>query len=182
MEIVPQEPGKGFVFENKIVGGAIPREYINPIEAGIKEAMESGVLAGYPVVDLKVILIDGSYHEVDSSEMAFKIAGSIGFKEGCRKAQPILLEPYMKVEVVVPEEYMGDVIGDINSRRGRIDGMEGRAGAQVVRAFVPLADMFGYSTDLRSKTQGRGNYSMEFDHYAEVPRNIAETIVTKGKA
>ncbi|MEI6286509.1 MAG: elongation factor G [Bacillota bacterium] len=182
MEIIPQEPGKGFVFENKIVGGAIPREYINPIEAGIKEAMESGVLAGYPVVDLKVILIDGSYHEVDSSEMAFKIAGSIGFKEGCRKAQPILLEPYMKVEVVVPEEYMGDVIGDINSRRGRIDGMEGRAGAQVVRAFVPLADMFGYSTDLRSKTQGRGNYSMEFDHYAEVPRNIAETIVTKGKA
>ena len=182
MEIIPQEPGKGFVFENKIVGGAIPREYINPIEAGIKEAMESGVLAGYPVVDLKVVLIDGSYHEVDSSEMAFKIAGSIGFKEGCRKAQPILLEPYMKVEVVVPEEYMGDVIGDINSRRGRIDGMEGRAGAQVVRAFVPLADMFGYSTDLRSKTQGRGNYSMEFDHYAEVPRNIAETIVTKGKA
>jgi elongation factor G len=182
MEIIPQEPGKGFVFENKIVGGAIPREYINPIEAGIKEAMESGVLAGFPVVDLKVILVDGSFHEVDSSEMAFKIAGSIGFKEGCRKAQPILLEPYMKVEVVVPEEYMGDVIGDINSRRGRIDGMEGRAGAQVVRAFVPLADMFGYSTDLRSKTQGRGNYSMEFDHYAEVPRNIAEEIVTKGKA
>ena len=144
--------------------------------------MDTGVLAGYPVVDFKIVLIDGSFHEVDSSEMAFKIAGSMAFKDGCRKADPVLLEPYMKVEVVVPEDYMGDVIGDINSRRGRIEGMEGRAGAQVVRSFVPLSEMFGYSTDLRSKTQGRGNYSMEFDHYEEVPRSIAEAISAKGKA
>ena len=182
IEIIPQAPGVGFSFENKIVGGAIPREYISPIEAGIKEAMDTGVLAGYPVVDFKIVLIDGSFHEVDSSEMAFKIAGSMAFKDGCRKADPVLLEPYMKVEVVVPEDYMGDVIGDINSRRGRIEGMEGRAGAQVVRSFVPLSEMFGYSTDLRSKTQGRGNYSMEFDHYEEVPRSIAEAISAKGKA
>lgn len=181
LEIEPQEPGKGFVFENKVVGGAIPKEYINPIEAGVKESLESGVLAGYPVVDVKVTVFDGSYHDVDSSEMAFKIAGSMGFKEGCQKASPAILEPYMKVEVTVPEEYMGDVIGDLNSRRGRIEGMEGRHGAQVIRSFVPLAEMFGYATDLRSKTQGRGVYSMEFDHYEEVPKNIAEVIVAKVK-
>ena len=181
LEISPLEPGQGFVFENKVVGGAIPREYINPIEAGVKEAMDTGVSAGYPIVDVKVTVYDGSYHDVDSSEMAFKIAASMGFKEGCRKANPVILEPYMKVEVIVPEEYMGDVIGDINSRRGRIEGMEARAGAQVVRSFVPLSEMFGYATDLRSRTQGRGVYSMEFDHYDEVPKNIAETIIAKVK-
>ncbi|MDR3590021.1 MAG: elongation factor G [Negativicutes bacterium] len=181
LELAPQQPGQGYVFENKIVGGVIPKEYINPIEAGVREAMESGVLAGYPVVDVKVTVYDGSYHDVDSSEMAFKIAGSMGFKAGASKADPCLLEPYMKVEVIVPEEYMGDVIGDLNSRRGRIEGMEHRAGAQSIRSFVPLAEMFGYSTDLRSKTQGRGNYSMEFDHYEEVPKNIAEAIITKLK-
>ena len=181
LEIQPLEPGQGFIFENKVVGGAIPREYISPIEAGVKEAMETGVSAGYPMVDIKVTVYDGSYHDVDSSEMAFKIAGSMGFKAGCSKAGPIILEPYMKVEVIVPEDYMGDVIGDLNSRRGRIEGMEGRSGAQSIRAFVPLSEMFGYSTDLRSKTQGRGNYSMEFDHYEEVPKNIAEVIAAKNK-
>ena len=181
LELIPQEPAQGFTFENKVVGGAIPKEYINPIEAGIKEAMENGVLAGYPMVDIKVVVYDGSYHDVDSSEMAFKIAGSMGFKAGAAKASPVLLEPYMKVEVVVPEEYMGDVIGDLNSRRGRIEGMEARSGAQSIRAFVPLAEMFGYATDLRSRTQGRGNYSMEFSHYDEVPKNISEAIVTKMK-
>lgn len=181
LELTPQEPGKGFEFENKIVGGVIPREFIPAIESGVKEAMENGVLAGYPVVDVKVTVYDGSYHEVDSSEMAFKIAGSLGFKAGAEKANPVLLEPYMKVEVVVPEEYMGDVIGDLNGRRGRIEGMEPRAGAQVITAFVPLAEMFGYATDLRSRTQGRGNYSMEFDHYEEVPKNIADTIISKAK-
>lgn len=179
LKLEPQEPGAGFVFENKVVGGAIPREYINPIEAGIKETMENGVLAGYPMVDIKVTVFDGSYHDVDSSEMAFKIAGSMGFKAGAMKASPVILEPYMKVEVTVPENYMGDVIGDLNSRRGRIEGMEARNGAQVIRSFVPLSEMFGYATDLRSKTQGRGNYSMEFDHYEELPKNIAEAIVTK---
>ena len=179
LRITPQEPGAGFVFENKVVGGSVPREFIGPIEAGVKEAMESGVVAGYPVVDVKVTVFDGSYHDVDSSEMAFKIAGSMGFKAGAAKAQPALLEPYMKVEVIVPEDYMGDVIGDLNSRRGRIEGMEARNGAQSIRAFVPLAEMFGYATDLRSKTQGRGNYSMEFDHYEDVPKNIAEAIVAK---
>lgn len=181
LEIEPLEPGQGFIFENKVVGGAIPREFINPIEAGIKEAMETGVSAGYPMVDIKVTVVDGSYHDVDSSEMAFKIAGSMGFKAGCSKATPVILEPYMKVEVIVPEDYMGDVIGDLNSRRGRIEGMEARSGAQSIRAFVPLSEMFGYSTDLRSKTQGRGNYSMEFDHYEEVPKNIAEVIAAKNK-
>lgn len=181
LELIPQEPGQGFSFENKVVGGAIPKEYINPIEAGVKEALENGVMAGFPMVDIKVIVYDGSYHDVDSSEMAFKIAGSMGFKAGAQKANPALLEPYMKVEVHVPEEYMGDVIGDLNSRRGRIEGMEPRAGVQVIRSFVPLSEMFGYSTDLRSKTQGRGNYSMEFDHYEEVPKNIADTIVAKMK-
>lgn len=181
LEISPQEPGQGFVFENKVVGGAIPKEFINPIEAGVREALENGVVAGYPMVDVKVVVYDGSYHDVDSSEMAFKIAGSMGFKAGAEKASPALLEPYMKVEVTVPEEYMGDVIGDLNSRRGRIEGMEARAGAQAIRSFVPLSEMFGYATDLRSKTQGRGNYSMEFDHYEEVPKNIAEAIVAKVK-
>ena len=181
LELVPQEPGVGFSFENKVVGGAIPREYISPIEAGVKEAMENGVVAGYPMVDIKVIVYDGSYHDVDSSEMAFKIAGSMGFRSGAQKASPVLLEPYMKVEVVVPEEYMGDVIGDINSRRGRIEGMESRAGAQVINSFVPLSEMFGYATDLRSKTQGRGNYSMEISHYDEVPKNISEAITAKNK-
>lgn len=181
LEISPREPGEGFLFENKVVGGAIPKEYIAPIEAGVKEAMENGVVAGYPMVDIAVTVYDGSYHEVDSSEMAFKIAGSMGFKSGAEKANPVILEPYMKVEVTVPEEYMGDVIGDINSRRGRIEGMEARNGAQVINAFVPLAEMFGYATDLRSKTQGRGNYAMEVDHYEDVPRNIAEAIVAKNK-
>lgn len=181
LEIQPLEPGQGFIFENKVVGGAIPKEYINPIEAGIKEAMETGVSAGYPMVDIKVTVVDGSYHDVDSSEMAFKIAGSMGFKAGATKAGPVILEPYMKVEVIVPEDYMGDVIGDLNSRRGRIEGMEARSGAQSIKAFVPLSEMFGYATDLRSKTQGRGNYSMEFDHYEEVPKNIAEVISAKNK-
>ena len=179
LRITPQEPGAGFVFENKVVGGSVPREFIGPIEAGVKEAMESGVVAGYPVVDVKVTVFDGSYHDVDSSEMAFKIAGSMGFKEGARKAQPMLLEPYMKVEVTIPEEYMGDIIGDLNSRRGRIEGMEAVSGSQVVRAQVPLSSMFGYATDMRSKTQGRGNYSMEFDHYEEVPKSIAEEVANK---
>jgi elongation factor G len=181
LELIPQAPGEGFVFENKTVGGSIPREYINPIEAGVKEAMENGVMAGFPMVDIKVVVYDGSYHDVDSSEMAFKIAGSMGFKAGAQKANPALLEPYMKVEVLVPEEYLGDVIGDLNSRRGRIEGMDPRAGVQSIRSFVPLSEMFGYSTDLRSKTQGRGNYSMEFDHYEEVPKSIADTIVAKMK-
>ncbi len=179
LELTPMEPGQGFIFENKVVGGSIPKEYISPIENGVKEAMVNGVVAGYPVVDIKVTVYDGSYHDVDSSEMAFKIAGSMGFKAGAAKASPVLLEPYMKVEVVVPEEYMGDVIGDINSRRGRIEGMDPRSGVQAIKSFVPLSEMFGYSTDLRSRTQGRGNYSMEFDHYEEVPKNIAEAIVAK---
>ena len=181
LELTPHKPGEGFTFENKVVGGAIPKEYINPIQAGVKEAMETGVLAGYPMVDIGVTVYDGSYHEVDSSEMAFKIAGSMGFKAGAAKADPVILEPYMKVEVTVPDDYMGDVIGDLNSRRGRIDGMEGRNGAQVIRAYVPLAGMFGYATDLRSMTQGRGNYSMEVDHYESVPRAIADEIIEKNK-
>lgn len=179
LELIPQEPGAGFEFENKIVGGTIPREYIGSVEAGVKEAMETGVLAGFPMVDIKVVVFDGSYHDVDSSEMAFKIAGSMGFKEGARKADPVLLEPYVKVEVVVPEDYMGDVIGDLNSRRGRVDGMEMRSGAEHINAFVPLAEMFGYATDLRSKTQGRGVYTMTFDHYEEVPKNVAEKVISE---
>ncbi|WP_182187665.1 elongation factor G [Pectinatus frisingensis] len=181
LELVPQKPGEGFSFESKIVGGAIPKEYINPIENGVKEAMENGVVAGYPMVDIKAVVYDGSYHEVDSSEMAFKIAGSMAFKSGAQKADPVLLEPYVKVEVTVPEEYMGDVIGDLNSRRGRIEGMEPRNGVQVINGMVPLSEMFGYATDLRSRTQGRGNYSMEVSHYEEVPKNIADTIVAKNK-
>ena len=184
INLEPGEPGSGFVFENKIVGGVIPKEYIAPVEQGIREALQNGVLAGFPVIDVKVQLVFGSYHEVDSSEAAFKIAGSMAFKAAAQKAQPVLLEPYMKVEVTVPEEYMGDVIGDLNSRRGRIEGMEARAGAQVIRAQVPLAEMFGYATDLRSRTQGRGVYSMQFDHYEEVPQNVAKPIIEKaqGKA
>lgn len=181
LEIEPREPGEGFEFVNKIVGGVVPKEYIGPIEAGVKEAMETGVVAGYQMLDIRVTLFDGSYHDVDSSEMAFKIAGSMGFKAAAQKANPVLLEPYMKVEVTVPEEYMGDVIGDLNSRRGRIEGMEARAGAQAIRAYVPLSEMFGYATDLRSRTQGRGNYSMEFAHYEEVPKAIAEAVTTKNK-
>ncbi|GAB4548389.1 MAG: elongation factor G [Anaerolineales bacterium] len=174
----PGERGSGIVFENKIVGGSIPKEYINPIEKGFREAAESGVLAGYPVVDLKIVLFDGSYHEVDSSEMAFKLAASIGFKEGVHKGNPILLEPMMKVEVVVPEEYLGDVMGQINSRRGLIQGMDVRPGnAQAIRSMVPLAEMFGYATQLRSATQGRGVFSMEFDHYAPVAQSVAEEIL-----
>ncbi|MCF6097698.1 elongation factor G [Thermovorax subterraneus] len=179
LEIEPLEPGKGYEFVNKIVGGVIPKEYIPAVDAGVREAMQNGVLAGYPVVDVKVTLFDGSYHEVDSSEMAFKIAGSVAFKEAMKKADPVLLEPIMKVEVVVPEEYMGDVIGDLNSRRGQIEGVEMRGNVQVIRGYVPLAEMFGYATDLRSKTQGRGTYTMQFSHYAEVPKNIAETIINK---
>ncbi len=179
LKLEPQEPGVGFAFENKVVGGVIPKEFINPIEAGVKQAMETGVVAGYPVVDVKVTVYDGSFHEVDSSEAAFKIAGSMAFKEGAKKAGAVLLEPYVKVEVTVPEEYMGDVIGDINSRRGRIESMEPRNGVQVINGFVPLAEMFGYSTDLRSKTQGRGNYSMEVAYYDEVPKNVSDEIVSK---
>ena len=177
LELTPLEPGEGFKFDNKVVGGAIPKEYIGPVEAGVKEAMENGVVAGYPMVDVGVTVYDGSYHEVDSSEMAFKIAGSMGFRAGALKADPVILEPYMKVEVTVPEEYMGDVIGDLNSRRGRINSMEARNGAQVIDAFVPLSEMFGYATDLRSKTQGRGNYSMFFEKYEPVPKNVQDKVL-----
>jgi len=173
--------GKGFEFVNKIVGGSIPREYIPAVEKGVKEAMDSGVLAGYPVVDVKVTLYDGSYHEVDSSEMAFKIAGSIGFKEAAKKAMPVLLEPMMSIEVVTPENYMGDVIGDLNSRRGKIQQMEKRGNAQVIKAQVPLSGMFGYATDLRSKTQGRATYTMQFSHYEDVPKSISDAIIAKVK-
>ena len=181
VEFEPGEPGSGFVFESKIVGGVVPKEYVAPVEEGIKEAMENGFLAGFPMVDLKATLVDGSYHEVDSSEMAFKIAGSMAFKEAAAKAKAVLLEPIFKLEVVVPEEYMGDVIGDINSRRGRLEGMEADKGMQTIRGFVPLSEMFGYATDLRSKTQGRGTYVMQFGHYEEVPKNIAEAVIEKYK-
>ncbi|WP_265445592.1 elongation factor G [Acetivibrio straminisolvens] len=177
IEIEPKERGTGYEFVNKIVGGVIPKEYIAPIDAGIQSAMNNGVLAGYPVVDVKVTLYDGSYHEVDSSEMAFKVAGSMAFKDGMKKADPVLLEPIMKVVVTVPEEYMGDVMGDLNSRRGRIEGMEARMGTQVIHANVPLAEMFGYATALRSRTQGRGVFAMEISHFEEVPKNIQEQIV-----
>lgn len=179
VEFEPLEPGSGYQFESKIVGGVVPKEYVAPIDAGIREAMENGILAGYQAVDIKAILVDGSYHEVDSSEMAFKVAGSMAFKNAGMKADPVLLEPVMKVEVVVPEEYMGDVMGDLNSRRGRIEGMEARGNTQVIRSFVPLSSMFGYATDLRSKTQGRGIYTMQFDHFEEVPKNISEEIIAK---
>ena len=179
IRLEPQEPGKGYEFVNNISGGVIPKEYIHAVDKGIQEAMQNGVLAGYPVVDFKVTLYDGSYHDVDSSEMAFKIAGSMAFKDACRKAGAVLLEPMMKVEVEVPEEYMGDVIGDLNRRRGQINSMDDRMGLKIVNAFVPLAEMFGYSTDLRSATQGRGTYTMEFDHYGEVPSNISKEIMEK---
>ncbi len=179
INVVPQQPGDGYVFESKIVGGSIPKEYVPSVDKGIQEALGSGVLAGFPVVDVKVQLVDGSYHEVDSSEMAFKIAGSMAIKEGLRKAAPVLLEPMMAVEVVTPEEFMGDVIGDLNRRRGHIESMEPRGNAQVVKAKVPLSEMFGYSTDLRSKTQGRAVYSMQFKAYEQVPKSVAEEIVSK---
>ena len=177
IRIEPNKPGEGFIFENAIVGGAIPKEFIGPTQQGIEEALQSGIIGGYEVLDVKVTLYDGSYHEVDSSEMAFKIAGSMAVRDALAKADPVLLEPMMKVEVTTPEEYMGDVIGDINSRRGRMEGMELVAGAQIVTAYVPLAEMFGYATSLRSNTQGRANYSMQFDHYEEVPASIAEEVV-----
>jgi len=179
LELEPLPRGSGFVFADRIVGGVVPKEYIPAVEAGIREAMQSGGVSGYPVIDLKAVLVDGSYHEVDSSEMAFKIAASMALKEGVRRGNPVILEPIMRVEVVVPEEFTGDVIGDLNARRGRIEGMEMRAGAQVIRAMVPLATMFGYATDLRSMTQGRGTYTMEFDHYAPVPESIAQELMAK---
>jgi len=179
LEVEPAVPGEGFTFENEVVGGAIPREFIPPVEKGVREAAETGVLAGYPMVDVKVTLVDGSYHEVDSSEIAFKIAGSMAFKEACRRANPVLLEPIMQVEVVVPEEYMGAVVGDLNSRRGRVQAMDTRAGSHVIRATVPLATMFGYATDLRSMTQGRATYTMQFANYEELPPAIAEEIMAK---
>ncbi|ADQ15342.1 elongation factor G [Halanaerobium hydrogeniformans] len=177
MDIEPQKQGEGFEFEDNITGGSIPKEYIPSVEDGVREAMENGIMAGYPVVDVKISLNDGSYHEVDSSEMAFKIAGSMGFREGAKRANPAILEPVMSVEVVVPEEYMGDVIGDLNGRRGRVEGMDSRANAQVINAYVPLSEMFGYATDLRSKTQGRATYTMQFSHYEKAPKNIAKEII-----
>jgi elongation factor G len=179
INIAPQEPGAGYEFVDKIVGGKIPKEYIPAVDAGIREAMDAGVLAGYPVVDIKVELVDGSYHEVDSSERAFKIAGSMGFKEAMKRAKPKLLEPVMLVEVTTPEEYLGDVMGNLNSRRGRVEGMQPVGNAQVIRAMVPLAEMFGYATDIRSMSQGRATFHMEFDHYEEVPQSIATEIVAQ---
>jgi elongation factor G len=181
IELEPLEPGKGYEFVSKVVGGSVPREYWSAVDKGIKEALDGGILAGYPVVDIRATLYDGSYHEVDSSEMAFKIAGSMGFKEAAKKAKPVILEPIMNVEVVTPEEYMGDVIGDLNSRRGKIQQMEKRGKAQVIKSQVPLAEMFGYATDLRSKTQGRATYTMQLANYDEVPKSIAETIIAKVK-
>jgi len=181
IEFEPLEAGKGFEFVNKIVGGVVPREYVPAVQAGIEESMQNGLIAGFPAIDIKATIVDGSYHDVDSSEMAFKIAGSMALKAAKKSCDPVLLEPVMKVEVTVPEEYMGDVMGDLNSRRGRIEGMEAQSGAQIIRAHVPLAEMFGYATALRSRTQGRGNYSMHFDHYEEVPKSIAETIVEKNQ-
>ncbi|MBQ9313991.1 MAG: elongation factor G [Clostridia bacterium] len=178
-ELEPLEPGTGIQFESKIVGGAVPKEYIKPTEDGFREATNTGILAGYPVVDVKATLVDGSYHEVDSSEMAFKIAASMAFKECCRLAKPVLLEPIMRVEIVVPEEYMGDVIGDVNSRRGRLEGMDDQGGMKIIHCFIPLSEMFGYATDLRSKTQGRGTYSMEPSHNEEVPKSILEAITAQ---
>ena len=181
IELEPGDPGSGFEFVSKIVGGAVPKEYIGPAEQGMKEACESGIVAGYPLIDVKATLVDGSYHDVDSSEMAFKIAGSMAIKEGVMKASPVLLEPMMKVEVEVPEDFLGDVMGDLNSRRGQIEGMDTEGGLAKVKAKVPLAEMFGYATDIRSKTQGRGIFTMEFSHYDEIPRNVAETIIAKSK-
>src|SRR5579872_1612756 len=179
IRLEPRQPGAGYEFENAIVGGVIPKEYIPAVDKGIQEQLQNGVIAGYPVVDVKVTLFDGSFHEVDSSEMAFKIAGSQCFKAGAIKAKPVLLEPIMAVEVVTPEDYMGDVMGDLNRRRGLVQGMEDSPAGKIVRAEVPLAEMFGYSTDLRSATQGRATYTMEFSKYAEAPNNIAEAIIKK---
>ena len=176
IEVEPQEPGAGYVFEDKIVGGVVPKEYIQPINNGIQEAMQSGVIGGFPVVDVKVRLVDGSFHEVDSSEMAFKIAGSMAFKEAMSKGAPVLLEPMMKLEVTIPEEYMGDIMGDISARRGRIEGMDGVGSTKIVKGFVPLGEMFGYSTDLRSKTQGRGVYTMQLSHYEQVPMGLIDKV------
>ena len=173
------EPGSGFEFVNATVGGSVPKEYIPAVEQGIREASQSGVLAGYEVMDFRATLVDGSYHEVDSSEMAFKIAGSMAFKEGMAKAGPVLLEPVMKIEVVIPEEYMGDVMGNLTARRGRIEGMEARGNGQVIRAMVPLSEMFGYATDLRSTTQGRGLFTMQFSHYEEAPKFVLEKVLNK---
>ncbi|NQD67830.1 elongation factor G [Bacillus haikouensis] len=181
IEFAPNEEGKGFEFENGIVGGVVPREYIPAVQAGLQDALENGVLAGFPLVDVKARLFDGSYHDVDSSEMAFKIAASMALKNAASKCKPVILEPMMKVEVVIPEEYLGDIMGDVTSRRGRVEGMEARGNAQVVKAFVPLSEMFGYATSLRSNTQGRGTYSMHFDHYEEVPKSISEEIIKKNK-
>jgi elongation factor G len=176
---VEPNPTKGFEFENEIHGGSVPREFVPAVEKGVREAVEGGILAGYPLVDVKVALFDGAYHEVDSSEMAFKICASICFKEACRRAKPVLLEPVMRVEVVVPEEYMGPVNGDINARRGRLEGTEIHGTTQVIKAMVPLSEMFGYATELRSRTQGRGTFTMHFGQYEEVPKNISEEIVAK---
>jgi elongation factor G len=178
-ELEPLPEGKGYEFEDKIVGGVVPKEYILAVQKGLDEAIQSGILGGYPVIGIKVALVDGSYHDVDSSEMAFKIAASLGFKEAMKKAFPILMEPIMSVEVVTPEDYVGDVIGDLSSRRGRIEGMDMRANARIVRAFVPLASMFGYATDLRSKTSGRANYTMQFDRYEPTPPDVAEKVLKK---
>jgi len=180
IRILPNEAGDGFAFDNQIVGGTIPREFIPAVENGVREALENGVLAGYPMVDVKVELFDGSYHDVDSSEVAFKIAGSMALKDGVRKARPVLLEPVMDVEVVTPEEYLGDVMGDLSSRRGKIGGIHQRRNAQVVGASVPLAEMFGYATSLRSLSQGRAVYTMQFSHYEEVPKSKADEIINRG--
>jgi elongation factor G len=179
LKIEPQESGKGYQFIDEIKGGVIPKEYVPAVDKGIQEALLRGIQAGYPIVDVRVTLYDGSFHEVDSSEMAFKLAGSMGFREGARAANPVILEPMMKVEVEVPEDYMGDVIGDISKRRGQVGGMNDRHGSKVIDSFVPLSEMFGYSTDLRSMTQGRGTYAMEFHHYEEVPTNVAKEIIAK---
>jgi len=179
LEVGPNEPGKGFEFENAIVGGVVPKEYIMPVSRGVEEAMKNGVVAGYHIVDVKVKLYDGSYHDVDSDEISFKVAGSMAFRAAAKKAKPILLEPLMSIEVTTPEEYMGDVMGDLSSRRGKVEGFDARRDAQVIKAKAPLSEMFGYSTVLRSKTQGRAIYSMQFSHYAEVPRSIAEEISEK---
>jgi len=177
----PGEPGSGFEFVNKIVGGVVPKEYIKPAEQGMKETCESGVIAGYPLIDVKCTMVHGSYHDVDSSEMAFKIAGSMAFKDGVKKCNPVLLEPMMKVEVEVPEDFLGSIIGDLSSRRGQVEGQSVDDGTSKISAKVPLAEMFGYATELRSMTQGRGIFSMEFDNYAEVPRNVAEAIISKNQ-
>ncbi len=179
IRVEPLPSGTGFEFVNEIFGGAIPREYIAPAEAGMKEALEGGIMAGFPMSDVRAILYDGSYHDVDSSEMAFKLAGSYAIKEAARRASPVLLEPIMAVEVVVPEEYMGDVIGDINSRRGRMEGMELRGTTQIIKAMVPLSEMFGYATDIRSRTQGRGSFTMHFGKYDEMPASLQEQIISK---